>query len=238
MIRLHVFGPNFGLIDPSQFCLKGLTLMRMSGLPFETTTAGFNKAPKGKFPVLDDSGQVVPDSTLIRFHLEKKHGINFDSGVSAEGAAIGWAFEKLCEDHLYWAVVYDRWMVDANFDRGPRKIFNSVPAPIRPLIVKMVLRKVRKDLWSHGFGRHSPAERLAIVTRGVRALAERLSHTPFIGGDQPCGSDAAVFGCVASLLTDFFDSALNDEARRHPSLFAYRDRMMALYFPEELKKAA
>lgn len=238
MMKLQVFGPNFGLIDPSQFCLKGLTLMRMSGLEHQTAPADFKKAPKGKFPVLDDAGEIVPDSTLIRFHLEAKHNVDFDSGVSAEGAAIGWAFEKLCEDHLYWAIVYDRWMVDTNFDRGPRHIFNSVPLPIRALIIRMIRRKVRKDLWSHGFGRYSPVERLAIVTRGVRALAERLSHTPFIGGEKPCGSDAAVFGCIASLLTDFFDSALNDEARRHPSLMAYRDRMMALYFPEEVKKAA
>lgn len=238
MIVLHVFGPAFGLVDPSAFILKGHVLLRMAKLPYETVRADFKKAPKGKYPIIEDDGQIVPDSTLIRFHLEQKHGVNFDAGVSAEGAAIGWAFEKMCEDHLYWAIVHDRWMVDTNFDRGPRRIFDSAPAVIRPIIISMVRRKVRRDLWGQGNGRYSPEERLAIGGRCVQAMAERLSQYPFIGGDKPCGSDASVFGTVASLLSTFFDSPLSSEAQKHAALRAYHDRMMALYFPEELKKAA
>jgi glutathione S-transferase len=227
MIELHVFGPAFGLVDSSPFVVKAHVLLRMARLDYRTVPADFRKAPKGKFPVITDEGRIVPDSTLIRFHLEEKHGADFDARVSPEGAAIGWAFEKMCEDHLYWAMVYDRWMIDANFDKGPRNFFNDAPAPIRPFIVAMVRRKVRRNLWGQGFGRYDAGERLTIAARAVQAIAKRLEEKPFIGGEAPCGADAGVFGAIACLLTDFFASPLGNEARRHASLRAYHNRIKA-----------
>jgi Glutathione S-transferase N-terminal domain len=48
---------------------------------------------------------VVADSTFIRWHIEKKHGIDFDQGLDASQKATAWAFEKMAEDQLYWIVV-------------------------------------------------------------------------------------------------------------------------------------
>ena len=123
MITLYTFGPAFGSPDPSPFVTKALTLLKMSGLEFKTDTKGFNKAPKGKLPYINDDGKIVADSTFIRLHLEDKHGIDFDEKLSASQRATGWAFDKLCEDHLYWTVVHDRWAIEANFKAGPRQVF-------------------------------------------------------------------------------------------------------------------
>ena len=103
MITLYGSGPNFGLPDASPFVTKAETLLRMSKLPFEKSLMSFSKAPKGKIPYIEDDGQLLGDSTLIRWHLEKKYGIDFDQGLSAEQLAIAWAFEKMAEDNLYWA---------------------------------------------------------------------------------------------------------------------------------------
>ena len=119
MIRLHVFGPAFGLPDPSPFVMKGHMLLKLAGLPYETVRSDIRKAPKGKFPVLEDDGEIVPDSTFIRIHIEKKYGFDFDAGLSGERRGVAWAVEKMLEDHLYWAVMRDRWLVQDNFDRGP-----------------------------------------------------------------------------------------------------------------------
>ena len=138
MITLYGSGPNFGLPDASPFVTKAETLLRMSKLPFEKALMSFSKAPKGKIPYIEDDGQLLGDSTLIRWHLEKKYGIDFDQGLTAEQLAIAWAFEKMAEDNLYWASVYFRWMIDANFRKGPVHFFKGVPAPIRPVVVSMV----------------------------------------------------------------------------------------------------
>lgn len=120
MITLYAFGPAFGLPDPSPFVTKAEMLLKLSRLAYRVDTGGFRKAPKGKLPYIDDDGTIVADSTFIRLHLERKHGIDFDAGLDAERRAVAWATEKMCEDHLYWAVVRDRWIDDANFAAARR----------------------------------------------------------------------------------------------------------------------
>ena len=176
MITLYTFGPAFGLPDPSPFVMKAEVLLKMAGLPYRTDTTGFRKAPKGKLPYVEDSGEIIPDSTFIRFHLEKKYGIDFDRSLDQEQRAIAWAFEKLAEDHLYWAIVEARWSDEANFNKGPRKFFAAVPAPLRPFVIAIVRRQVRKNLHGHGIGRHSRPEIVTLATRGIDVPSRHICN--------------------------------------------------------------
>jgi glutathione S-transferase len=232
MIRLYGFGPTYGLPDPSPFVIKAEVLLKMSGLLFEKSRGDMRKNPKGKIPYIVDEGQLLGDSTLIRFHLEDRHNVQFDDGVSAPDLAVAWAFEKLCEDHLYWAVVRQRWMDDGNFERGPSLFFKSVPGLIRPFITRMVRRKIARNLFCHGFGRYSEAEGRAIVMRGFQAVADCLATRDFLGGAKPCGSDATLFAFMASaLVPTIFTGYPTEEIRKHPAIVAYVERMKALYYP-------
>ena len=168
MITLYAFGPGFGLPDPSPFVTKADVLLKMADVPYRPDTTGFKKAPKGKLPYIDDDGAVIADSTFIRMHLERKYSIDFDAGLSPSERGVAWAFEKMCEDHLYWTVLHARWMIDANFDAGPRRFFDAAPAPIRPLIAAMVRRQVRRDLRGHGMGRHTEEEIAQLAVRESR----------------------------------------------------------------------
>jgi hypothetical protein len=165
MITLQSFGPAFGLPDPSPFVTKAEVFLKMAGLPYVVDTGGFKKAPKGKLPYIDDDGETIADSTFVRWHLERKYKIDFDRGLTPEQRATAWAFEKMLEEHLYWAVVHARWMDDANFAKGPRHFFRTVPAPMRPLVVAMIRRQLRRTLHGQGVGRHSPEEIVALGTR-------------------------------------------------------------------------
>ena len=113
MITLYAFGPQFSLPDPSPFVTKADVLLKMAKVPYEINLKGFRKAPKGKLPYIKDDGKLIADATFIRRHLETKHKIDFDRGLSAEQKAIAWAFEKLAEDHLYWTILDARWTIDA-----------------------------------------------------------------------------------------------------------------------------
>ena len=232
MITLYTFGPGPGLPDFSPFVMKAEVLLKMSGLPYRTDTTGFRKAPKGKLPYIDDDGEIVADSTFIRWHLERRHRIDFDRGLTDEQRATAWAFEKMAEDHLYWAVVELRWMDDANFDRGARSFFNPVPALVRPLVVAMVRRKVRGSLWAQGMGRHAPDEIAALGSRSIRAIAEFLGDKPFFMGTEPSGADASVFAFVAGALCPQFRSPVRDAAERYDNLRRYVGRMTARYYPD------
>ena len=231
MIKLHTFGPAFGLPDGSPFVLKTMVLLKMSQLPFEEVRADVRKAPKGKLPVIDDDGVVVPDSTFIRLHLEKAHGIDFDAGYDAAALGAAWAVEKLLEDHLYWLVVQDRWMVDENFNKGPARLFRSIPMPLRLFVMSMVRKKIRRNLVGQGIGRHTDAERAELARRGIGAVAAVLGDRPYLLGDRPCGADATLFGFMAGALSPLFKSPTRDITEGHANLVAYRDRMFAQYFP-------
>ena len=238
MITLFTFGPHFGLPDPSPFVTKAEVLLKMSGLPYRTDQGGFRRAPKGKLPYIEDAGTLVADSTFIRWHLEKKYGVDFDKGLSAPERATTWAFEKLCEEHLYWAVLESRWMNDRNFDRGPRQFFNVAPAPVRPFVIALVRRQVRARLKGQGFGRHSRAEIEQLAAHDLDALATFLGDKPHLMGNTPCGADATVFAFIAGTLCPLFESPIYASAARHANLVAYRDRGMAKWFPDFLQSAA
>jgi glutathione S-transferase len=232
MITLYTFGPAFGLPDPSPFVTKAEVLLKLAGVPYETNTHGMRKSPKGKLPYLDDAGTLVADSTFIRLHLQSRYGVDFDKGLSPAERGAAWAFEKLCEDNLYWAVVHARWMDDANFERGPRHFFDSVPAPLRPLVIAVIRRQVRKSLHGHGMGRHTKAQIDELAALGIDAIAAFLGAKPYLMGDAPCGADATIFAFVASFLCTHFTTSLRGAAGKHENLVAYRDRCMKQWFPD------
>ncbi|MFL5316353.1 MAG: glutathione S-transferase family protein, partial [Microvirga sp.] len=229
MITLYGSGPNFGLPDASPFVTKAETLLRMSKLPFEKALMSFSKAPKGKIPYIEDDGQLLGDSTLIRWHLEKKYGIDFDQGLTAEQLAIAWAFEKMAEDSLYWASVYFRWMIEDNFRKGPVNFFKGVPAPVRPVVVSMIRRRLRKTLHGQGIGRHSTDEITAIGIRSIDAMAAYLGDKPFFMGSEPTGVDATMFAFMCGLLSPHFETRTRAVAVRHDNLRRYVGRMTARF---------
>src|SRR6266704_685268 len=94
-------------------------------------------------------------STLIRFHLEKKYRLDLDANLDAKQRAAAWAVERMCEDHLYFAILDMRWIDTVNFNNGlGRTMFGSVPAPVRPIVKSMLRRMNAKRLHGHGIGRH------------------------------------------------------------------------------------
>jgi glutathione S-transferase len=232
-ITLYGFGPMFGLPDPSPFVVKAEVLLKLSGLPYRLDTTGYRRAPKGKLPYIEDGGTVVADSAFIRWHLEERHGIDLDRGLSPSGRAVGWAVERMLEDHLYWAMVEERWVQEANFARGPARIFEAMPAPLRPLARRMAVRKVRAALHAHGLGRHARAEIERLATASIRSLAEILGEKRhLLGTEAPCGADATAFAFVNSLLCPHFESPLRRAAEACPNLVAYEARLRARFYPE------
>jgi glutathione S-transferase len=232
MITLESFGPAFGLPDPSPFVTKAEMLLKMAGLPYAVDTTGFKKAPKGKLPYIVDNGDIIADSTFIRWHIETKYNIDFDRGLSAEQRAIGWAFEKMLEEHLYWAFVYARWMDDANFERGPRNFFAKIPAPMRPFLIPVIRWRVRRALHGQGFGRHSPEEIVTLGTRSINATADFLGDKPYMMGAEPTGLDATAFAFIAGSLCPLFETPLRTAAEQRNNLRRYVGRVIMRFYPD------
>ena len=112
MITLYGFGPGFGLPEISPFVTKTEVQLKMAGLAYRKERAMPPASPKGQLPYIADEAERIADSTFIRAHIEGKYGFDFDAPLSLQDRAQAWAFERMFEHHLYWALVGARW-VDA-----------------------------------------------------------------------------------------------------------------------------
>ena len=232
MLTLHTFGPHFGLPDGSPFCIKGLLLIKMADLPFEAKPMSFKQAPKGKAPYLVDGGVVIADSHFIMRHLESKHGADFSGGYDAGKLAQGLAISRMLEEHFYFLSMNIRWLKDENFWKGPIQFFKDVPAPIRPLIARMVRGKIRKTHYLQGLGRHTEAERLELAKEDLLVIENMLGKNKYVLGANLSAVDATAFAFVWAGSAKYFESAIGDYVRSRPILVAYMERMKAKFFPE------
>ena len=233
LIKLYRFGPFLGTPDSSPFVMKAMLLLKMAGLPFEAVQGNPFASPRKLLPYIEDDGVKVADSHLIRVHLETRYGVDFDRGLSHEQKAIAWSVERMCEDHLYFALLDLRWVDAANFKRGlGRHMFGAIPAPVRPF-VKAKLRQMNiQRLHGHGLGRHSRPGIADLAIRDIAALASLLADKPFLMGDEPCAADAFVFAIVTAILTPALPSPVRDALGRQDNLVAYRDRLTGRYFSD------
>lgn len=234
MIKLYTFGPLHDLPDGSPFVIKAMILLKMAGLPYQERAGGPHKAPKGKLPFIEDDGDVIADSTFIRFHIEHKYGVDFDAGLSLHDRAIAWAVEKMCEEHLYWAQVHTMWMDDGNFARGMSSYFGMVPGFVRPLVTKIMRGKVAKNLKSQGFGRHAREDLEKLAIRDVEALAALLGDKPYLMGEEPTAVDAIVFAQLAAFTAPWVDSPIGLATKKYGILVDYVTRMRQRFFPNPL----
>jgi glutathione S-transferase len=225
MLVLKTFGPTFSLPDPSTFCMKGMALLKLSGVPHRFEPGDIRKAPKGKIPWLEDGGKVIPDTTFIQQHLEEAYGVDFYPGLSVAEKAAAWAFEKMCEEHLYFCIVHERWMIDENFQKGPKVFFASAPAILRPLITAQVRRSIKQTLHGQGTGRHSGEEIAALADRDIESLSDFLGDKPYFMGETITGADAVVHAFVAGGLCPLFDGSTRAAVRKHPNLVSYAERL-------------
>jgi len=221
-----------GAPDSSPFVIKTMMLLKLAGLEYRAVESNPFNAPLRLLPYIEDDGLTVTDSTLIRHHLEQKYGCDFDVCLSLQQKALAWAIERMCEDHLYFAMLESRWLDRANFLDGVATMFGAVPAPLRP-VARIALRRMNTArLRGHGLGRLSKAKIAKLATCDIDSLATLFGDKPYLMGNQPCGADATIFGMVTSILTPPLSSPLRAAMGKHANLVSYRDRLMREYFPQ------
>lgn len=232
MIIVHGFGAGLGLPDPSSFVTKVHLLLKMANISFKPTSSGFDKAPKGKVPYINDNGTLVGDSTLIRFYLEEKYKIDFNKDLNDEQRSITWAFEKMLDEQFYFIMVHERWLVPENFEVIKATFFSTLPPIIRTLVPWIVLKKMRKTLRFQGTGLHIRDEMLRLGAHSIKALADFLGNKPYFGGETLCALDASAYAFISGILCRAFNTPLRDEAEKYKNLVNYCERIRVQFFSE------
>jgi glutathione S-transferase len=235
MITLYQFKPMFGLPNPSPFCMKLETYLRMAGLEHTVvSTTGLGRSPTGKAPFVEIDGQVMSDSGLIINHLERTHGHPVDGKLTLAQRAESLALQRMIEEHLYWVAVYMRWV-----DPGTRANWRpylqemmGVPGFVAPLIVHFAAKGIMKQLRGHGIGRHSPEGIWQMGISDIQALAHWLGTRTWGFNDTPTSFDACLAAMIANIARTPWNNPLTAAALKHGNLMAHADRVLARYFPE------
>jgi len=224
MITLYHFGDAFGF-DPSPFCLKMETYLRLAGHPFQKKRGDLRKSPKRQLPVIEDDGRIVADSRFIVEYLKAKYGDPLDGHLTAAEKANLHAWQRMCEESLYWTIVYSRWIDDGGWKVFAPLVFGFLPGPLRALIPPLVRRRVARTLNGQGTLRHSRDEVYALGMRDVDALAVLLGDRPYMLGDKPTSLDATAGGWLINILHAPIETPLKAGAMKHANLAAYADRI-------------
>lgn len=233
MLTVYGFNPLPTLASPSPFCLKLEAWLRLAGLPYQTAEFNPFRAPNGKAPYVRlEDGTVIADSSVIIRHLTEAHAIDLDAHLSAAQRAQATLIQRTLEDHLYYALLYFRWVDDAGFEVLKQHYFAADGWPKRALVPLIARRGVRRTTHAQGLSRHPPAEIVRQATEDLAAVSEALGGSTWMLGERPSTLDAIAYASLANLHLGPFDDALRAALRAHPNLVAYAERTHAQLWPD------
>jgi glutathione S-transferase len=231
MIQLHQYPPMFGIPNPSPFCMKLETWLRMAKLPFEVVAVvDPRKGPKGKVPWIEDQGRTIADSAFIIEYLKDAYGDRLNAGLDAKDRATSLALQRLIEEHLYWTIAHGRFLDEEAWPSTKAQFLAGFPAPLRPLVGRLVRKTIAKALHLQGLGRHTPDELCRLGCYDLTALSTFLGDRPYFFGDEPTELDATAYGFLAQIMWAPGAHRLREHMQQTRNLPAFCERMKRAYY--------
>lgn len=236
MLTVYKFVAEWGLPDISPFVIKLETWLRMAGVAYETAIGVPGAAPRGKLPYVTDDGLTVPDSSLIREHIEETRGVDLDAHLSPRDRAVATAVQAMLEEHHYFIIMYLRWCVAAGaLTYRPTMVryctAAGIPAEHHDSLIEAARTTLAAQAHAQGLARHTDEQIAAIGARHWTAVADLLGDQPYLLGERPSSVDATVYAFLVSTIAVPFPSPIKDHALARPNLVAYAARMRAAYWP-------
>ncbi len=234
MLTLIAFPSIPGIRNLSSFCYKAEALLAMSGQHYEHEfILDLSVTPRGKVPVLRDGDELIPDSSLIQAYLERDYGLTADKSLTTQELAVAEAFRRMAEEHLYFVVLYSRWVDPANESIMINSVLGALPEETRKPAFLEIRRSVEEKLAAQGLGLHDPAMIYEFGRRELDAIAGYLDDKAFFFGDEPTSIDATLSGLLANILYPAFTSPLRTYAEAIPPFSDYVERFEQAVFNEK-----
>jgi glutathione S-transferase len=179
----------------------------------------------GKMPAADFAGERLFDSTLILRRLDELTPnpplISQDPVTAAQQRQL----EDWADEALYWYIMAFRWS-RSNGRASAARVLDAIsaPAPLRPLISRVMCRTVSRQVAAQGAGRLPEALLAREFGERLDDLVRILSDRAFFFSDKPSVADLGVFGQLT-----FADVDVSPETRAavrsRPKLVEYMKRV-------------
>lgn len=232
MMKLTVYPPAFDEPSGSPFCVKAMAMLHHCGLDWEVDFQGdARKAPHAKFPVLHADDKVIPDSDRIRDYLETVHGVDFEAGLDKAQRATSRSFIRMVEEHLYFAIVSERWIEDECWPIIRETFFGALPYPAKWIVPGVARRAMIGQTKAQGLGRHSRYERENRAIKDIDAIADYLADNRFMFADKPTAVEFSVVPMLTSVISLPGSSRLGNRVREDRTLMDYVARVKETVYP-------
>jgi len=223
MLILKQTTVEFDGINASPFCAKVELFLNYYQIPFKIEAALPMHGPYKKIPFVEYQGETIGDSELILQRLIKDY--NIDLNLTAPALAQGRAWQLLLEQHLYWNIVYNRWVPEDSWEKLETAFFSGLKWPLRPIIAKQARKLAQKNLYSQGMGRFSLEQVLQAGRADLKALSAHLSANKYICGDTFSYFDLITYATIKNINNQQMKIALTAVAQEFQPLLDYQKRV-------------
>ncbi|MBY0408154.1 MAG: glutathione S-transferase N-terminal domain-containing protein, partial [Rickettsiales bacterium] len=226
LLTLYQFPGPWDVCSASCFCAKVEAFLRWQKIPYRAVSAlKLKGSPKGKVPYIEDENGKLGDSEAIIRYLTDKHGLTHEEGLSAEQKAMARAIRYVCDEGIYRATSYFRFMTDEGWEVAKTYFLAPFPAWAKPIAAWKIRGYAKKQQWMHGIGRHTPDEVAQMVQADIDALSALLGDKPFFFGERMHVADIIVFSVMSGLVSQPFDNAANRAGRGAANLVSHYQRV-------------
>uniref|UniRef100_A0A914XJ86 Uncharacterized protein n=1 Tax=Plectus sambesii TaxID=2011161 RepID=A0A914XJ86_9BILA len=214
-IYLYQF-PRSGVIPSvSPYCLKLETWLRFAMMDYESYSSISKRSKEGLVPFVEVNGVQLHDSALIIQTLTSQFELfNMESDLTEEEKGISRAIEKLCENSLIPALMFNRFCDKDNCSKFLKAPIVQVSALVgfiyRRILRRRLVADMRARLRAHGLGKHSREEIYDIALRDLAALSQILGFNEYFFGKRPHLVDIIVFSVLAQIYYIPLDNPLKD----------------------------
>jgi glutathione S-transferase len=203
--------------------------LRWQNIEFQMKPGLPNQGPYGKVPFIEYDGQRMGDSSAIIDWLLAKHEIEYEDDLNLQ---IGHAFQRMVEEHLYWAMVYFRWTDASIWPTLRDAFFGGIPMLVRPFIVSSALKQAKRALYGQGIGRLTKQMVKERVEKDLSALNKQLTSSTYICGNSMTHFDLAIWAVLSQLMQCELILPISKNAQQKQGLVDYLERVNRVMKPK------
>lgn len=223
MLILKQTTVEFDGINASPFCAKVELFLKYYQIPFKIEAALPMHGPYKKMPFIEYQNETIGDSEFILQRLIKDYKIEL--GLTPPQLAQGRAWQLLLEQHLYWVIVYNRWVPEDSWKKLEDAFFSGLKWPLRPIIAKQSRKLAIKNLYAQGIGRFSLTQVLHTGREDLKALSNHLTVNKYICGDTFSYFDLIAYATLKNINNQQMEIALTAVIQEFQTILDYQQRI-------------